>query len=178
MYPVGHVVIGCGAVWAASRLLEQREPLSGTPANDSLSAGLRRIDYRWVALGALLPDLIDKPFTWSGVVGDHTGGHFIGHAILFQIALLLVGLVFARRGDWQLVLVAIGALTHIAADSATHVPRSVFWPFVTLPVSHNPAVVGATNIAGELFGSLIVLWFFYARYRQGHLPRLIRTGAI
>lgn len=175
VYPVGHVVIGCGTVWAASRVIAP-EPLSADAGTPDRSA--RPIDYRWVALGALLPDLIDKPLAWSGLIGSHTGGHFIGHAILFQVALLLTGLALARRGHCELVLVAIGALTHIAADCTTHVPRSVFWPFVTLPVSHNPTVVGTTNIAGEFIGSIIVLWFVYTRYRQRRLPDLIRTGAI
>jgi hypothetical protein len=148
------------------------------PSRETRNRLIQAIDYRWVALGALLPDIIDKPLTWSGLAGSHTGGHYIGHALMTHVALLLIGLLFARRGHYELVLVAFGAFTHIAADSTTHVPRSVFWPFVTLPVSHNPTVVGATNIAGELIGSLIVLWYFNRTYRQGRLPKLLRTGAI
>jgi membrane-bound metal-dependent hydrolase YbcI (DUF457 family) len=176
MYPVGHVVIGCAAVWAGSHTLERSETaFRGT----SHLAGLAsRIDYRWVALGALLPDLIDKPITWSGILGDNTGGHFIGHALMFQVGLLLFGLLLARQGRWGLALVAIGALSHIAADATTHVPRTVLWPFVTIPPSWNSTVVGATNIAGELIGSIIVLWFFYVRYRDGRLPQLLRSGTI
>ena len=75
MYPLGHVTFACGAVWLGARLLDrarqgenERQPVAAgaaqaTPGEDAprRSSIADAIDYRLVAFGALLPDLIDKP---------------------------------------------------------------------------------------------------------------------
>ena len=78
MYPLGHVTFACGAVWLGTKLLErarQGETVQQQVAASAAQATPREdatrrpsiadaVDYRLVALGALLPDLIDKPIVW------------------------------------------------------------------------------------------------------------------
>jgi hypothetical protein len=150
VYPVGHVVAACAVAWGGSRALAQSRP--------NLAARMAAaVDYRWIALGALLPDLIDKPLIWSGLGGSATGGHHVGHALLTPGVLLLAGAAAARYRRYELLLLGFGALTHTLFDAATHVPRSILWPFVTLPVSKT-WLLGPTNIAGELLGSIALLY--------------------
>ncbi len=72
MNPIAHVTLACGATWAGARLLEmatdrQLRVGPADPAGDGdlrLDAGAgaslgSKIDYRLVAIGALLPDLVD-----------------------------------------------------------------------------------------------------------------------
>lgn len=89
--------------------------------------------------GAALPDLIDKPLAFAGVVPV---GRTIGHSLLF--ALLLVALVWGlarmRERTELAVAFAIGYLTHLAADVPWHVLAGdfdelafLFWPLTEMP---------------------------------------------
>ena len=168
MYPVGHAVSACAIVWAATRHAQAAE--AHTPAH---------IDYRFVVLGALLPDLIDKPLVWWIVPSDQAGGHHIGHALLFSAALIAAGLLLSHRaGDNRLLLLGIGSLSHVLIDSTTHIPRSLLWPFVTLHIEWSKLLVGSTNIAGEFFGSIVVLALGWRLWRAGKLEPALRYGRL
>ena len=113
MYPLGHVTFACGAVWLGARLLDsarqgetKQQPVAAgaaqvTPRKDAprRSSIADAVDYRLVALGALLPDLIDKPIVWVLFPSPDTGGHHIGHSLFGGLALLLPGLYILARGS-------------------------------------------------------------------------------
>lgn len=70
----------------------------------------------FVAVGALLPDLIDKPLAWQfGLLG---GGRSLGHSIFTAVPLsVAAALVAARRGRPRLGLAfAGGYLLHLPGD--------------------------------------------------------------
>ncbi len=137
-----------------------------------------RVDYRAVAFGALLPDLVDKPLVWFVLRDSDLGGHHVGHSLLFSLLLLAVGLSVAARGDNRVLLVAFGAFSHIAFDSVTHVPWSILYPFVEVDVPNTGFLLRATNIAGEVF-ALFALIFFLTRPNPGErLSLFVREGRI
>jgi hypothetical protein len=91
-----------------------------------------RLQCRWVLLGTVLPDLIDKPvFFWVGEAGKRG----FAHTLLF---LALLAIVSASRKSPALWAVTAGTATHLALDviskstegSATAVGslRVLFWP--------------------------------------------------
>src|SRR5206468_6608144 len=91
MFLLGHLGIGLGLAW----LLSWKSPA--------------RIDYRFVLLGAILPDLIDKPLAY--VTG--LDSRLWAHTFLFLFAILALSFVPALRG---LRLVGFGVATHLLLD--------------------------------------------------------------
>jgi len=69
-----------------------------------------------VAVGALFPDLVDKPLAWQ--FGVLQGGRTLGHSIFIAVPLSIVAVVVAvRRGRLRLGLAfAVGYLLHLPGD--------------------------------------------------------------
>lgn len=131
-----------------------------------------RMDLRFLALGAVLSDLIDLPV---GVVGWHGAEtvRLFGHSIVFAVGVMVIGLVATRRGTvWRKrsILVATGILLHLALDAMWQNPETLWWPFLggEFTVSGFPTytlylrdlVQSPVLWAGELAGLsyLVVLW--------------------
>jgi hypothetical protein len=78
-----------------------------------------RLPPRWLVLGCLLPDLIDKPLfyglLWTRGHPDAliAGSRSVAHSGLFLLALLALALVFRVAGLWA---VAAGVATHLVLD--------------------------------------------------------------
>jgi membrane-bound metal-dependent hydrolase YbcI (DUF457 family) len=115
------------------------------------------MDLRYLALGALLPDLIDTPF---GIAGWSSFGavRLASHGILFGSLVMVLVLVFTRRGlvrkRWMLL--ATGVLLHLLLDAMWNLPETLWWPFLGTRFS-------ATEFAtyGEYFKDLLtnpVMW--------------------
>ena len=99
MYPVAHVVVASGAAWTAERVVRRLYRRQGMDtSNEQVNANTGSLfDYRLVALGAWLPDIIDKPLAWW-ILNDGAYEHAFAHSLLFAAILTLPGLFFARRG--------------------------------------------------------------------------------
>jgi hypothetical protein len=102
--PLGHLGIGS---WLGQRALGEQ----------------RGADYRWLLLGTVLPDLVDKPLYYALVAatGKHaaelgliSGTRTLGHTILFGLlASLLLGL---RKGGGPARALLVGLATHWLLD--------------------------------------------------------------
>lgn len=98
-----HLGIGLGLAW----LLAWRSPA--------------RIDYRFILLGAILPDLIDKPL--GAAMGLET--RLWGHTFAFLFAVLAAGAL----GRWTpLRLLGFGVATHLLLDLIWMQPDIALWP--------------------------------------------------
>jgi hypothetical protein len=108
-----------------------------------LLAGLRyRLPARWLILGCLLPDLIDKPLfyglLWTRGHPDPliSGSRSIGHAGLFLVALLALALLSRRPPAWALFA---GVATHLVLDIGGELvagasPESSIWLAILFPL--------------------------------------------
>jgi membrane-bound metal-dependent hydrolase YbcI (DUF457 family) len=130
VYPVTHITVGVGGVWLGERLWRRWRGGAGLPA----------IDYRFAAVGALVPDIIDKPLARLGVSGFANNGHTIGHTLLVSACIILVGLLLARRGDTRLLGLGFGCITHPLIDPTNTHPGVLFWPLfgTDFPESRQP----------------------------------------
>lgn len=101
----------------------------------------------WLLLGALLPDLIDKPLYHAfGLtqVGHPDAGlisctRTLGHSGLFVIALALAALVLRSR---VFAALAAGALTHVSLDVLQDALTSPTWYPTSLQALFFPLVDG------------------------------------
>jgi hypothetical protein len=142
------------------------------------SPGERRAFF----LGALLPDLIDKPLFYipfwltarrSAAAGLLSGTHLFAHTGLFLSALVIAALV---TRSVRLRAVAIGVSTHLVLDCVglSMGLGTLLWPlfgwhFPAYPFrglsQHLATILNPITLAGELLGATI-LWWDYRKARR------------
>jgi len=167
MFPLGH--IGIGRQLIPARLRD-------------------RLSFGWLALGCLLPDLIDKPLWFAqraGLLREAFwflgGTRMVGHTLL---ALAMLGLLAWLSKSPALIAVALGTLTHAAIDLAGDIAGSpstdwrrwLLWPFFGLqfePASYESVynrLITEPNIylTGEVVGGFLLLgqYLQWRRARQ------------
>ncbi|HSV42344.1 MAG TPA: metal-dependent hydrolase [Methanomassiliicoccales archaeon] len=86
----------------------------------------------WIgAVGALLPDIIDKPIGHLILHDSLDNGRLFGHTIVFLILLIMVGYVLRhRREGLPLLVLAGGVLLHHLADSMFLDLTTWSWPLL------------------------------------------------
>lgn len=100
----------------------------------------QKVDYRLVAAGAILPDLIDNPFNLLLFPGE-MAGWLVGHSLVFNVSLVLLGL----RYRWLLVL-GLSSMSHILLDRVWRAPVNFFWPFMGWAFQRGGAVSGVEQL--------------------------------
>jgi hypothetical protein len=139
------------------------------------SRGERRAFF----LGALLPDLIDKPLyyipTWvTGRRGGFLSGtHLFAHTGLFLLVLVAAAWIARSRA---VRAVAIGVATHLFLDAAALGlgAESLLWPLFGWQFPLSPfknlghqllTVLNPVTLAGEVLGGA-ALWWDWRRSRR------------
>ncbi len=88
------------------------------------------MDLRWVMLGSVLPDLIDKPIGSMLFHSTFGSDRLFAHALVFPVLALIGVLVLTRRGGvrkaWMGLV--IGSLLHLVLDGAWSDPEAFWWP--------------------------------------------------
>jgi hypothetical protein len=94
----------------------------------TLAAGriFRRTNLAFLALGSMLPDIIDKPLGQL-LYGSPAMGRTFAHTLLFL--LLISGLALYLR-DVRLASMSGGVLTHLILDSMWASPIILLWPLL------------------------------------------------
>ena len=135
-----------------------------------------RFDLRVLALGALLPDMIDLP------LGRVTPAHSLVVAVGALITVMLVtrGRRAIRR-RW--LALPIGMLLHLVFDGVAGSTTVFWWPFAGVDLGGRPVPSverGWWNIPLELLGAAAVAWL----WRRGRLSdpearrHFVRTGQL
>jgi len=81
------------------------------------------------AIGAILPDLIDKPLGHILLRGTLDSGRIYAHTLLFLGIVMVAGILYWRSRSSPLLLVLGGGiLTHLLLDGMWNIPNTLFWP--------------------------------------------------
>jgi len=179
----GHEGITLGAAALAAGAFNRRNK-SG--AKSSWFAALTRyIDVRLLFIGALLPDIIDKPL---GIyILKIENGRIYAHTLLFLIIIGVTGyyLYRSRRQVWLLTLAA-GTLAHLVMDEMWQVPVTLFWPLMGLSFPRLDLQNYISNIFKEIFtnhfiftteliGLVIIIWFvIWLISKRKFVPFIVR----
>lgn len=100
---------------------------------------VKRSDLAFVALGSLLPDIIDKPLG-AIAFGTPAMGRTFAHTLLFLLVLLAFA---AYTRDIRLVSLSGGVLSHLILDSMWNSPVILLWPLLGgFPVADHIGVLG------------------------------------
>jgi hypothetical protein len=147
-----------------------------------VTLGRRRIDYRYVLAGAVLPDLVDAlldVFVYEG-----SPGRGAAHSLVTVVVVAVV-VILGFKGETRLAVfgIPVGWLLHLVGDGMWNAPRTFLWPafgtdftrssepyswgLLTDPLSH----LGTWG--AELAGFLVLAWFWVA-FGLGHEDRFRR----
>jgi inner membrane protein len=157
-----------------------------------LTLGRRRIDYRVVLLGAILPDLIDKPIGRIFFEKEFQTSRLFGHTLLVWVVLLLaIQLTLRGATARRWFILPIAAMLHLALDGMWNDPVTLFWPlfgteFPKVPVETywlevltRPLEypwVAIQELVG--LGLLIYLGFAYRLHESVPRREFLRTGTL
>ena len=112
-----------------------------------------KFDYRFLIVGALLPDVVDVFF----------GGARVLHTLVFSVVLLVVVMLLTRAKRAmrrQYLPIAIGTFIHLVFDGAFTKTKVFWWPFggfsfdgASLPVADRMTL----NVLLEVVGLVLVI---------------------
>jgi len=151
-------------------------------------------DLRWLLLGSVLPDLVDKPLGQALLRAHFQNGRIYFHTFLFTILFLLGGVYrWRRNGDDRLLWLACGMAAHLVLDRIWVEPTTAFWPSLGPFLRHPSLGTIMEQVmeylrepvfwAEEMGGALLLVASFRllgvrslrelgAFARDGHLPAL------
>ena len=138
--------------------------------------GRRRVDYRFVLLGAVLPDAVD------GVIYRGSPDQAIAHSILAVVTAAAV-VILGLRGERRLAVfgIPVGWLLHLVGDGMWNAPRTFLWPAFGSAFSTSPGepyswdlltdpLAHVATWGAEAAGALLLAWFWVA-FGLGHGDR-------
>ena len=134
MYLLAHTGITLGAAYALEKAVNCRrtgDRLAAGPAACALAREPLRVDYRFILLGALLPDLIDKPLGLMLLPVALANGRTFLHTLLFLALTIVAALLIYRQGRrmWG-IYIAFGVVTHFILDAMWTEPITFYWPLL------------------------------------------------
>jgi hypothetical protein len=142
-----------------------------------------RGEKRAFFLGALLPDLIDKPLFYipfwltgrrGAAAGILSGTHLFAHTGLFLLTLVIAAAITRSP---RVRAIAIGVTTHLVLDfvGLSMGPGTLLWPvlgwnFPAYPFrslgQHLKTILNPVTLAGELLGGAILWWDYWKARRR------------
>ncbi len=148
------------------------------------------IDIRLLFIGAMLPDIVDKPLGQYLFSDTFLTGRIFCHTILFAILITLAGIYLwkSRKKIWLLTL-SFGTLTHLVFDEMWLAPKTLLWPFLGFtfkPADFTdwfPNILQAfysdpTFYIPEYSGILILAWFTLVLIHSKKAIAFIKYGQI
>ncbi len=141
----GHIIFTIGIFFMLERILP---PLRG------------RLDCRYIAFGALLPDILDKLVGRVIFAEDLANGRLVGHTLVFCLFIALLGYYhYERSRDTGVFLISGACFFHLLEDRMWNAPYTFFWP-----------AFGWEFPVGCYYGG--VLDYFLNLARIGYVPSL------
>lgn len=173
MLPTGHIEF----TWAGLHLLQSR------------AGAFRGADFRWIAVVALAPDLLDKPLALT-VYRNTDAALFWGHNLWLHLAVWAVVLLAMQRRALPYLLAFSG---HLLADRMWGFQESLFYPLgagawhpwvhVGTPGAMLAAYVEIIRttpilVAFEVTGLVLLAWVVWERrlWRWPRLLSFVQTG--
>lgn len=150
------------------------------------------IDYRFVAIGSILPDLIDKPIGGFFFRNEFHNSRLFGHTLLFSGILLVIGLFLMiknRNRSNKIFLLGICSLIHQGLDSMWLYPKTFYWPFLGWKFPTRPEgkwlmegfkrlLSDPSYFIAEIVGAIIVIFFVVKLIKNKKVKEFLKTGIL
>jgi hypothetical protein len=150
------------------------------------------IDYRFVAIGSILPDLIDKPIGGFFFRNEFHNSRLFGHTLLFSGILLVIGLFLMiknKNRSNKIFLLGICSLIHQGLDSMWLYPATFYWPFLGwkfptrlegkwLMEGFKRLLSDPSYFIAEIVGAIIVIFFVVRLIKNKKVKEFLKTGIL
>lgn len=154
-----------------------------------VTLGRSRIDYRFILLGAIAPDVVDGVLSITAF--PEWEGRAIAHSI-FAVVVVAVVVLVAFKGPRRIALFGfpVGWLLHLVADGMWSHPTTFLWPafgtaFATSPEPYTwdlftTPLDHLATWGGEFVGIVALAWFYVAFELRDpqRLRRFLRDGLL
>lgn len=204
----GHVGITLGAAGVIAGVVTNRSP-GETPASakntgtDNAIAGKTAghpafwlttlggyLDIRFLLIGSLLPDIIDKPVGQYLFQETFSNGRIFCHTLIFLILIAASGWYLYRRYHRTgLLALASGTLAHLILDRMWESPKTLLWPLFGLTFERvdltywmsrllQALLLDPVTYIPELVGIAVVAWFVWLLWRRQRIYAFLRHGYV
>jgi inner membrane protein len=147
----------------------------------------KSLDYRFIVLGSLLPDIIDKPIWLFSGSNFQWDGRGYAHSFLFILVLFFAGLmqiIFSKR-TW-IIYIWAGCVFHLVLDQIWLNPTTIWWP-VEGPIQRgitkgwfaallHDLVSNPYVYAGEILGFTITFYIALRLITKKKVIHFMKTG--
>lgn len=149
-----------------------------------------QIDYRFVLIGAILPDIIDKPIGAFFFRNVFHNSRIFAHTLMFSGLLILLGLFFIKIGKKNNILIlGIASFIHLILDSMWLYPKILFWPYFGLKFPVRPEGSWVKNdfirlvsdpgyYMPEVIGFIIIAYYFIKLIKNKKLKVFLKYGKL
>ena len=163
------------------------KPSSKTSLFRSLA---NRVDIRFLLVGSLLPDIIDKPIGVYFFRETFSNGRIFSHTLLFFVLITIVGFLINKYSGktWGLAL-SFGTLFHLILDEMWLTPQTLLWPLDGFGFDKYEIGNWVMNIlhgllekpklyVPEIIGFVVLVWFACDLLRRRAIIRFLRKGRV
>lgn len=150
-----------------------------------------RMDLRFLAFGAIVPDLIDTPIGLVFWESFHSV-RLWSHSLLVSAGVMVAVLLRTRRGRprrrWMAI--SVGMLLHLFLDAMWDTQETLWWPFLGLDLTEQAFTSVGTYLGAVLSspvawtGEIVGAVYLFVLGRRGGLDsgekrrQFLRTGVI
>jgi inner membrane protein len=195
-----HIGITLGAAWVIQQAvthvrssvmrLKPSYNTANTSADLSTNEGSSQrstaswLNYWFLALGSLLPDIVDKPLALV-----YGGGRDLCHTLVFIMLILTVGALLyrIRKSSW-LLCIALGCVAHVLLDAMWLKQSTFLWPLFGWGFQHPDLSIGTwidqtvigpiskpSGYIPEAIGFITLGLFYFGLVRNGKISRFIKS---
>ena len=176
----GHLGITTGAFKIYERVFYKKKNLNSKIL----------IDYRVVLVGAILPDIIDKPIGAYLFRSTFHNSRIFAHTLIFSAILIFIGLfrLYKYRKNNILVL-GLCTSIHLILDSMWLYPGILFWPYYGLKFPQRAEgnwlnsdiirlITDPSYYLPELIGFAVIAYYFWPLVKNKQIKLFIRRGKL
>ena len=163
--------------------------LSSTNSDPPVDSRKWQVDYRFILLGSMFPDIVDKPLGMLIFAGSIANGRVYTHTLIVNITLVLIGIYLIKRKKPNFFLFSISSCFHLVLDEMWLTPKTLFWPFLGWGFPRENLSCWWENIFQALFtnpwvyvpeiiGALIITVFGLILIKRRMLGKFLSQGII
>ena len=148
------------------------------------------LDYRMVLIGAILPDLIDKPLSILFLDRFFHNTRIFAHTLIFNILLFGIGIYLLIKNNKNSVfLLSVATTFHLILDSMWDYKETLLWPFFgwKFPARKSGTWIGNSMdrlisdpwyYIPEIIGFFVILFLFIRLIKNKKVKEFISNGKL
>jgi len=86
------------------------------------------IDYRFVLLGSMFPDIIDKPLGMLIFANLIANGRVYTHTLLVNLIFILIGIYLLKKKRFNFFIFSVSSCSHLILDEMWLDLQTLLWP--------------------------------------------------